>query len=430
MGYVRHVGLLTRRTRMPFRSSTLKSKKQFFYSLSLFPSLILSSIFLFCLYSILKKNKERKNKEKQDKKIEPPLGKAIPGSVIRASQVDRRLLHNYRVVQRNLVYVIGIPTNACTEEILRRPEYFGQYGKIVKIVIHKNNNANHVYGTFAHKEDAKAAIQALEGFWMDGHVLRASFGTTKYCNNFIRGAPCSNPECVYLHELGDDDDRFTKEEIQQQVGYCKLSHAPGRDHAIVTGAGGPSGTGKRPAGETVLPQPVFLQEVSSKANAVRSNSANNLLQNRERGFAGSFSDIPSQSESGVSLKAEEPPLQNLSSHPEKNLNPSTASVPRDVRTPTDSVGSHASLQATTNNRQSQQYMTAASFNGIGKCAVFPVPISSLAISVWATILDVSSSDLTTNPFGLLSISELLELTLPPVDACLLSPWPKPLHYYK
>ena len=49
---------------------------------------------------------------------------------------------------------------------------------------------------------------------IDGHHLRASYGTTKYCNNFIRGVSCSNPDCVYLHELGDDEDRFTKEEIQ------------------------------------------------------------------------------------------------------------------------------------------------------------------------------------------------------------------------
>jgi len=86
------------------------------------------------------------------------------------------------------------------------------------------------------------------------------------------------------------------------------------------------------------------------------------------------------------------------------------------------------------NRRSeatQQLVTAASFNGIGKCAVFPVPISSLAISVWATILDVSSSDLSVNPFNLISlpISEILELTLPPVDASSISPWPKPLQHY-
>ena len=159
----------------------------------------------------MKKNKERKNKEKNDKKdVERPPVKAPPP--------DRRHLHNYRVVQRNLVYIVGVPAPVATEEILRRPEYFGQYGKIGKIVVHRNQNTAHatvsIYVTFYYKEDARAAIQALDGFWLDGHHLRASFGTTKYCNNFIRGVPCSNPECVYLHELGDDEDRFTKEEIQ------------------------------------------------------------------------------------------------------------------------------------------------------------------------------------------------------------------------
>lgn len=136
----------------------------------------------------------------------------------KVTSIDRKHLHNYRVVQRNLVYIIGIPGSIASEETLRKPEYFGQYGKITKVVVHRNHTSSHAtvsaYITFAYKEDAKAAIQALEGFWLEGHQIRASFGTTKYCNNFIRGVPCNNPECVYLHELGEDEDRFTKEEIQ------------------------------------------------------------------------------------------------------------------------------------------------------------------------------------------------------------------------
>lgn len=169
------------------------------------------------MFRVVKKNRERKQKEKDKKGTEkPPIGNSAAKAV--GVTIDRKHLHNYRVVQRNLVYVIGIPVPAATEEQLRKPEYFGQYGKISKVVIHRNHAAAHTtvssYVTFVYKEDAKAAIQALDGYWVDGHQLRASFGTTKYCNNFIRGVPCNNPECVYLHDLGDDDDRFTKEEIQ------------------------------------------------------------------------------------------------------------------------------------------------------------------------------------------------------------------------
>ena len=76
--------------------------------------------------------------------------------------------------------------------------------------------------------------------------------------------------------------------------------------------------------------------------------------------------------------------------------------------------------------------TTVSVNKLGRCALFPVPVSSLAISVWSGILSSSSSDLSVNPYGklLLPISELLDLTLPPVDAICQSPWPKPLAYYR
>ena len=132
------------------------------------------------------------------------------------------------------MYVIGLPAICSTEELLRKAEYFGQYGKIGKVVIHRNHSATHAtisaYVTFTYKEDAKASIQSLEGHWLDGHLLRASFGTTKYCNNFIRGMPCNNPDCVYLHELGEDEDRFTKEEIQ--AGHSKLVQTPGSNQTI------------------------------------------------------------------------------------------------------------------------------------------------------------------------------------------------------
>ena len=40
---------------------------------------------------------------------------------------------NVRVVQRNLVYVVGLPMELCYEELLSSTEYIGQYGKIVKV---------------------------------------------------------------------------------------------------------------------------------------------------------------------------------------------------------------------------------------------------------------------------------------------------------
>jgi len=192
---------------------------------------------------------------------------------IRAHRVpDRKNLQNIRVVQRNLVYVIGISPSIASEETLRRGEYFGQFGKIVKVVVNRNHSGGSgdprnasaslsasAYITFAHKEDAKACIQAVDGFWMDGRNVRASFGTTKYCNSFLRNLSCTNPDCLYLHELGEEEDSFTKEQIQSgQNSQFKNSTEVGTTDVVVrvTGNGGPSGTGRRVT-NPIMPPPVF-----------------------------------------------------------------------------------------------------------------------------------------------------------------------------
>ena len=72
---------------------------------------------------------------------------------------DRNQLANMRVIRRNLVYAVGLPPPTATEDALRRSEYFGQYGKITKIVLNRNHNGNgdprrasaSAYVTFAHK---------------------------------------------------------------------------------------------------------------------------------------------------------------------------------------------------------------------------------------------------------------------------------------
>ncbi|ORX73279.1 hypothetical protein DL89DRAFT_220810 [Linderina pennispora] len=133
---------------------------------------------------------------------------------------NRRHLANVRVVQKNLVYVIGLPINLATEEILKGHDYFGQFGRINKIVINRRqagSNAHHptvgVYVTYATKDDAARAINAVDGSMLENRVLRATFGTTKYCSYYLRNIPCQNPGCMYLHEPGEEADSFTKEDL-------------------------------------------------------------------------------------------------------------------------------------------------------------------------------------------------------------------------
>ncbi|KAK8498359.1 hypothetical protein V6N12_032911 [Hibiscus sabdariffa] len=138
------------------------------------------------------------------------------------SSEGRKQLSTVRVIQRNLVYIVGLPLNLADEELLQRRDYFGQYGKVLKVSMSRTaagviqqfpNNTCSVYITYSKEEEAIRCIQSVHGFILDGRPLKACFGTTKYCHAWLRNVPCTNPDCLYLHEIGPQEDSFTKDEI-------------------------------------------------------------------------------------------------------------------------------------------------------------------------------------------------------------------------
>jgi CCR4-NOT transcription complex subunit 4 len=73
-----------------------------------------------------------------------------------------------------------------------------------------------LYVTYHRKEDAGRCIAAVDGVQSPGggrDIMRASYGTTKYCLAFLRGVPCNDHNCMNLHEWGDEKDYFTKEDL-------------------------------------------------------------------------------------------------------------------------------------------------------------------------------------------------------------------------
>lgn len=100
-----------------------------------------------------------------------------------AESLNRKHLAGLRVVQKNLVYVVGLSTQVREGDLLntlRGPQYFGQYGKIVKIVVSKSKDGGQgghqpmgVYVTFAKKEDAERCIAAVDGSENGGRILRS-----------------------------------------------------------------------------------------------------------------------------------------------------------------------------------------------------------------------------------------------------------------
>ncbi|XP_066997357.2 uncharacterized protein [Anabrus simplex] len=135
---------------------------------------------------------------------------------------NRKHLANVRVVQRNLVFVVGLPLRLADSEVLKKHEYFGKFGKIHKVVINQSTSyagsqgpSASAYVTYHRAEDTLRAIQAVNNIVVDGRAIKASLGTTKYCSHFMKNQTCPKPDCMYLHELGDPEASFTKEEMQQ-----------------------------------------------------------------------------------------------------------------------------------------------------------------------------------------------------------------------
>lgn len=121
---------------------------------------------------VLKANKEKEAAAKRERERQRQQndgnssdGEGIGGSTGGSSKgqmdvpKDRTQLANMRVIRRNLVYAVGLPPTVANEDTLRKPEYFGQYGKISKIVLNRSQTTGSdlrrssasAYVTFFHK---------------------------------------------------------------------------------------------------------------------------------------------------------------------------------------------------------------------------------------------------------------------------------------
>lgn len=129
---------------------------------------------------VLKANKEKVAAEKREKerlKEEAAVAAAAAGdggdALLQTGQMDlpkdRSSLINMRVIRRNLVYAVGLPPSIANEDTLRKAEYFGQYGKIAKIVVNRTNITSadprrasaSAYVTFVHKVCPDTCFVAL-----------------------------------------------------------------------------------------------------------------------------------------------------------------------------------------------------------------------------------------------------------------------------
>ena len=140
------------------------------------------------------------------------MKKSNPNSLIFTKEQAEEL-SKIRIIQKNLIHVHGFPKTIAKTEKLKTREYFGQYGNIIKaMIVYKKNPGSKkkiysAYITYSDEREAALAILCVDSLLVEGKIIRAFFGTTKYCNYFLNNDLCPNlDKCFFLHKLVSDND--------------------------------------------------------------------------------------------------------------------------------------------------------------------------------------------------------------------------------
>ena len=73
-------------------------------------------------------------------------------------------LRKIRIVKTNLIHVQGFPKSLAKDDILKSPEYFGQYGTIESLILSEkinpdtNRKSYSAYITYSNKIEASLAV--------------------------------------------------------------------------------------------------------------------------------------------------------------------------------------------------------------------------------------------------------------------------------
>ncbi|KAI8523947.1 hypothetical protein RHMOL_Rhmol13G0111200 [Rhododendron molle] len=192
-----------------------------------------------CERLVAEMNMDRKTK------LQKPRSKTSDG---------RKQLSNVRVIRRNLAYIVGLPLNLADEDVRSG----------LPLVL------------FSHLFSFLIIEAWRPGMFWNHKVL--SCMVEKF------GMPCSNPDCLYLHEIGSQEDSFTKDEIVSEYTRGRVQQITGATNNM-----------QRRSGD-VLPPPAEEYHINSSATSGKS-----LSKSASNNTANSISDSPPNSGSGRSF---------------------------------------------------------------------------------------------------------------------------------
>ena len=125
---------------------------------------------------------------------------------------------------------------------------------------------------------------------LHGSQIRVSFGTTKYCNYFLRGIHCTNDDCMYLHELADPEDCFTKKEMQiRQAEFYAKTHPTQRDRQTSEEVNGAPSSTHRSSSQS-LSKMTSLSTDQNNSPILSSSPISNKPSQSQRPFPTIFGD--------------------------------------------------------------------------------------------------------------------------------------------
>ncbi|CEF65047.1 CCR4-NOT transcription complex subunit 4 [Strongyloides ratti] len=166
---------------------------------------------------------KRFKQEKKQRKVQDKSKLMEPGTHLSA----------YRVLQKNLVYIIGLSHKYTDQDAVKKCDHFSKYGKIIKVVVgqplvpptaYTTQTTFTAYITYAKVEQALSCIVGVNNTILDGRMLKASLGTTKYCSNFLRNVVCNKPD--YDMQLGKHTD-CERRLIEKVLGSSGSQHDGG-----------------------------------------------------------------------------------------------------------------------------------------------------------------------------------------------------------
>lgn len=182
--------------------------------------------------------KERERREKM-KEIEKERARAAAVSLQKA----KSNLKHARILQKNLVYIIGLSLTLAREEVIRRADMFGKFGRMLRILVNRCHPFNadapggpsiSAYVQYVRDSDASAAVRAMNNAVFDGREIRCAIATTKYCDSFVRNAAttsdptaahyCGNQNCMYFHSLSTEETLTREEVLARQLGPPPPAH--------------------------------------------------------------------------------------------------------------------------------------------------------------------------------------------------------------